>query len=70
MRIREPQPDDQMNLIKELADANIHFDTNIWVAACFSCIASTFQTNGFTYEQYKEEMEKAAEIYETWWDKE
>lgn len=74
MKIRKEKPDDQENIDKavELLTKLVKstdIEPSLWVSACLSCIAASYQGNGFSFSDFKKEMTMATNHYKLWWDK-
>lgn len=71
-KFREPKEGDQdtiemtFQMTKKMVNANPEIEGAIWVSMCFSLIAASFKTNGFSYEEYCTEMTNAMKHYESW----
>lgn len=71
---RDPKPDDQeqaeraFQLLKALCRENQEIEGNIWIGGFWSILVDAYRDSGFSYEQFKQEMQAVLRNYKNWWE--
>lgn len=75
-QIRKSKDNDQenvskaYNLLLELMELNYEIEGNIWGAAFMFAMVNGYINSGFTYEEYKKDLEMGMKSYKDWFDNE
>jgi len=62
------QVNSALDILMDFLEEHTEFEINIWVSAMASAIAGSFKTSGFSYEQFKEEMQNMTNFYGRIWN--
>lgn len=71
---RPPHKDDQkkiqnaIDLIYELMETNRQIESTLWMPATVFVLINGFKQSGFTYKEFREEVEAAFEHYKEFFD--
>lgn len=74
MEINRREEDDQeqvdkaLDILMDFLEEHTEFKINIWVSAMCSAISGSFKVSGFSYEEFKEEVQNMTNFYKHRWD--
>jgi hypothetical protein len=57
-------------LISNLIEEHTEIESTLWVGDIYSMLVSGYLKNGFSYEDFCEELNKISEFYKSRWDDE
>jgi hypothetical protein len=75
-KIRPPRPDDQDNaqkayqLIMDLMEMNKGIEPALWCGAVWSVLVNGYKQCDFSYEDFRQEVNKISQHYKSWWEDE